>query len=222
MTTKILLIEGKRADHPSFYDGLKKRGYDVQSVRNGSTALEKLIGVDPDIIVIDADSLRTSGKRICQSLRDVMDDIPIVLIISPEEAAKNHNVKSDCDATILVLPFTIQKLINRLKPLQPGESKNFLHIGPIRLDLERQRVRCLNNVGNLTPHLVRLLKFLMDHPGEVMERDIVFKQVWETDYTQDTRTLDVHISWLRKIIEVDPRKPKFIITVRGVGYRLDI
>ena len=177
LTTRILLIEGKRADHPSFCDGLKKRGYDVQSVRNGFTALEKLIGVDPDIIVIDADSLRTSGKRICQALRDAMDDIPIVMIISPEKAAKNHNVKSDCDATILVLPFTIQKLINRLKPLQPGESKNFLRLGPIRLDLERQRVRCLNNVGNLTPHLVRLLKFLMDHPGEVVERDIVFKQV---------------------------------------------
>jgi DNA-binding response OmpR family regulator len=222
LKARILLIEGNRADHPSFSDGLRKRGFFVQSVRNGTAAQERLLEVDPDIIIVDADSLRTSGKRICQTLRGALDDIPIILIINREEAEKNHNGKANHNETILILPFTIQKLVNRLKPLLPGESKNLMHTGPIRLDIERLRVRCLSNTGNLTPHLVKLLKYLMERPGDVIQRDELFRVVWETDYTQDTRTLDVHISWLRKIIEVDPRKPKFIITVRGVGYRLDI
>jgi DNA-binding response OmpR family regulator len=69
---------------------------------------------------------------------------------------------------------------------------------------------------------MRLLKTLIEHQGEVIERNALFSQVWETDYTDDTRTLDVHISWLRRAIEVDPTAPKFLRTVRGVGYRLDV
>jgi DNA-binding response OmpR family regulator len=220
LKAKILIIEGNRADHPSFSDGLKSRGFDVISVRNGAAAHECLLQEDPDIIVIDADSLRTSGKRICLSLREALDDIPIILIANPEEALK-QNGKPFCDETTLVLPFTIQKLVNRIKPLLPGDSKHFLHTGPIHLDMERQRVRCQGKVGNLTPHMAALLKYLMERPNEVIERNTLFKFVWETDYTQDTRTLDVHISWLRKIIEADPRHPRILITIRGVGYRLD-
>lgn len=74
----------------------------------------------------------------------------------------------------------------------------------------------------MTPHLVKLLRTLMAHPGEVVQRELLFQEVWDTEYTVDTRTLDVHVSWLRKIMEVDPRHPKFIKTVRGIGYRLDI
>ena len=224
MIARILLIEGNRADHPSFSNGLKKRGFNVHSVRNGTTALSRLIEIDPDIIIVDAESLRTSGKRICQSLRAAMDEIPIILITIPDDdgkPGKDKNNSNGKDIT-LTLPFTIQKLINRIKPLLPGEGKDVLHMGPIWLDLEHKRVRCMNNSGKLTPHLVKLLKLLMDHPGEVIERDALFKYVWETEYTVDTRTLDVHISWLRKIIEVDPRHPRFIITSRGVGYRLDV
>lgn len=153
-----------------------------------------------------------------------MDEIPIILITIPDgdgKSTKENNNSNGKDIT-LTLPFTIQKLINRIKPLLPGEGKDVLHMGPIWLDLEHKRVRCMNNSGKLTPHLVKLLKLLMDHPGEVIERDALFKHVWETEYTVDTRTLDVHISWLRKIIEVDPRHPRFIITSRGVGYRLDV
>jgi DNA-binding response OmpR family regulator len=74
----------------------------------------------------------------------------------------------------------------------------------------------------LTQRLVRLLQLLIDSKGEVVERNALFKKVWRTNYTGDTRTLDVHISWLRNAIEKDPKKPKLLVTVRGVGYRLDI
>ena len=74
----------------------------------------------------------------------------------------------------------------------------------------------------LTPRLVMLLRILMERPGQVIERAALFSQVWETQYTGDTRTLDVHISWLRQAIEDDPRHPRYIKTVRGMGYRLDV
>jgi DNA-binding response OmpR family regulator len=95
-------------------------------------------------------------------------------------------------------------------------------VGPIRLDLEKRRVRCLGKSTKLTPRLVVLLNLLMEKHGEVVEREPLFKKAWETNYTGDTRTLDVHISWLRRAIELDPENPKFLKTIRGVGYRLDI
>jgi DNA-binding response OmpR family regulator len=88
--------------------------------------------------------------------------------------------------------------------------------------MEQRRVRCMGKQSKLTPRLVGLLKILMEHRGEVIEREKLFSQVWETEYTVDTRTLDVHISWLREAIEVDPRRPRFLKTIRGVGYRLDV
>jgi DNA-binding response OmpR family regulator len=97
-----------------------------------------------------------------------------------------------------------------------------LHIGSIRLDLERKRVRCQGREAFLTPRLVHLLHTLMQHPGEVIDRKQLFREVWNTEYTGDTRPLDVHISWLRQAIEEDPRKPHILKTIRGVGYRLDV
>jgi DNA-binding response OmpR family regulator len=88
--------------------------------------------------------------------------------------------------------------------------------------MEQRRVRCLGKKSRLTPRLVSLLRNLMEHPGVVIERAELFKQVWDTEYTADTRTLDVHVSWLREAIEVDPRQPRFLKTIRGVGYRLDV
>ena len=123
---------------------------------------------------------------------------------------------------MLNLPFTVQKLANRIKPLLPGDGKNVIHAGPIRLDLEHKRVRSLGKNARLTPRLAILLQILLQHRGEVIERKELFKKVWDTNYTGDTRTLDVHISWLRRAIEIDADHPKFLHTVRGVGYRLDV
>jgi DNA-binding response OmpR family regulator len=104
----------------------------------------------------------------------------------------------------------------------PGDGNNIVSAGPIRLDLEHKRVRCLGKNTKLTPRLITLLNILMEKHGEVVEREALFKKAWETNYTGDTRTLDVHISWLRRAIELDPNNPKFLKTIRGVGYRLDV
>jgi len=214
----LLLIEGKHADHPAFTPALRNKGFIVELVSSGSEALARLTdGFAPELIVVNAATLRTSGKRICKSLREKAADLPILLILNEDREVE----KMDADA-ILSLPFTAQKLVNRIRHLLPGDGKDSIHAGPIRLDIEKRMVRCAGKQARLTPRLVYLLKALIEHRGEVIERKALFSKVWETNYTDDTRTLDVHVSWLRQAIEAEPDDPQFLKTIRGVGYRLDV
>jgi DNA-binding response OmpR family regulator len=217
MSDSLLVIEGRHADVPSFATELQKKGFEVHAVKNGGAAVSRLDRINPSLVVVNAASLRSTGLRICRSVRDKNAKYPIVLVL-----AKEAKVGKDVADAVLVLPFTAQKLANRIKPLLPGDGKNVLHVGPLRLDVEQRRVKCLGKNAKLTPRLVALLQMLMDKHGEVVEREALFKKVWETNYTGDTRTLDVHVSWLRRAIELDPLKPKFLKTIRGVGYRLDV
>ena len=214
---KLLVIEGRHAEIPSFATDLQKKGFEVVTAQSGGEATKRLEKTAPHLVVINAASLRSSGVRICQSLREKDSKLPIILIVTSDV-----EVEKDVADAILPLPFTAQKLVNRIKPLLPSDGKNVVHVGPIRLDLEHRRVKCLNKNTKLTPRLIRLLRILLDNHGEVVERESLFKRVWETNYTGDTRTLDVHISWLRSAIEIDPNNPRFLKTIRGVGYRLDV
>ena len=220
MKVKILLVEGKRADRPSFVAGLTRKGYQVESVANGSEALARLDPFSPDLIIINAASMRTSGKRICQSSRSHSRSTHIVLV------ADGHNgdniEKEDLADVVLTLPFTLQKLINRIRPLLPADQKDLLQVGTLQLDPVQRWVKIGSRQTSLTPRLVTLLRILMESPGKVIEREYLFRTVWDTAYTEDTRTLDVHVSWLRRAIEDDPRSPRIIKTIRGVGYRLDM
>jgi DNA-binding response OmpR family regulator len=218
MIAKILLIEGKRNDGPSFVAGLTKKGFQVETAASGSAALSRLQESRPDLVVVNAATMRSSGKRICMSLRQEAPNVPIVLIL---EANAEPVDKIDANV-VLNLPFTLQKLLNRIKPLLPTEQKAVMRAGPISLDVDQRWVRCGGRQASLTPRLVILLKNLMEQRGVVIEREKLFSMVWDTDYTGDTRTLDVHISWLRQAVEDDPRHPRYIKTVRGVGYRLDV
>jgi DNA-binding response OmpR family regulator len=214
----ILIVEGKKADRPSFAALLQKKDFSVTAVSSGSEAVSRLFEISPDLVVVNAASFGSTGVRICQSLREKQDDhLPIVLILEAEKSVD----KSTADI-IANLPFSVQKLVNRIKPLLPGDSANIIHAGPIRLDTEHRRVKCLSKNSRLTPRLTVLLQVLLQHRGEVIGREDLFRQVWETSYTGDTRTLDVHVSWLRRAIELDPNHPRFLHTVRGVGYRLDV
>jgi len=214
----LLLIEGKRADRPSYMSGLNKKGFDVESVATGSDALKKLGTVEPKAVVVDAASMRTSGTRICNALQKVLTDIPIVLIVANDQV----DVDPECADEILRLPFTMQKLLNRLKPYMSMNQNKKLAVGTIELDLNQRWVHCDGKRTRLTPRLFILMETFMRRPGEVLQRDELFKKLWETDYLGDTRSLDVHISWLRQAIETDPRHPRYIKTERGVGYRLEV
>jgi DNA-binding response OmpR family regulator len=215
--TTLLVIEGRHAEIPSFATDLQKKGFDVVPFQNGSQAVSKLKQTEASVVVINAASLRSTGIRICLSVRKKDPKIPIILIVE-----KDKPVDKELADSVIALPFTVQKLVNRIKAIMPGDGNNIINVGPIRLDVEHRRVKSLGKNTRLTPRLITLLQILMDKHGEVVERESLFKKVWETNYTGDTRTLDVHISWLRRAIELDPDDPKFLKTIRGVGYRLDV
>ncbi len=218
MKARILWIEGKRAETTSFIPLLRKKDYVIESVSTGNAAITRLAESRPDVVVVNAASMRSNGKRICKTLREKEPSLPIIIILNPEQAFPGD----PCANVILTIPFTVRKLINRITPLIPSSGDHLIRVGDICLDTELNRVRCGSKESSLTPRLVLLLQIFLQHPGEVQEREKLFSQIWNTHYTGDTRTLDVHISWLREAIEVDPRKPKYLKTIRRVGYRLDV
>ena len=218
MTATILWIEGSRHPTPSFVPGLKNKGFLVSTVPTGKEALLFASSQVPKLAVVNAASFGTSGERICGSLRSQMNGQPILLI-----GGKRNAIHSEHANQVLILPFTIRKLVNRIKALAPDDSIEVRQVGSLALYPELRTVQCKDGEPKrLTPLQVSLLKMLMEHPGKVLEREYLFREVWETDYVGDTRTLDVHISWLRKKIEKDHRKPELLKTIRGVGYRLDV
>jgi DNA-binding response OmpR family regulator len=217
-TAKVLLLESERANAPSFAAALEKRGYALTVERTAKAALKRSQSVGPDILVLNAASLKTSGARICRQLKAANNGTPIVII-----ADKKNVPDPNCGAAVtLVVPFTPRKLLNGVARLLPGDESTTLQLGPIKLNLAQRRISCGGREERVTPKQARLLEMFLRQPGQLLSRKAIIKHVWDTDYTGDTRTLDVHMSWLRSVIEPNPRKPRYLKTMRGQGYRLDI
>jgi len=214
----ILWVDGKRASGSDFIPELREKGLTIVTVPTGKAALARLKTFDPHVIVVDAESMRSSGLRICRSLHSAVDGrMPLILIATPgRPVVQGPSMRFKLDQ-----PFTIRKICNRIKALLPSDGNNLLTRGAITLDTRRNIAIYNGRDTQLTPRLAGLLKMLMKRPGSVIRRETLFKKIWNTDYIGDTRTLDVHVSWLRKAIEENPRKPQHLKTIRGVGYRLD-
>jgi DNA-binding response OmpR family regulator len=217
-TAKVLLLESERTTAPSYAPALEKRGYAVTIEHNTSSALKRAQSLDPDVMVLDAASLKTSGARICRRLRASVNGTPILLIVDKKTQPDPNSGAS----VTLVPPFTPRKLLNSVARLLPGDESACLQAGPIKLNLAQRRIICGGREERVTPKQTRLLEMFLRAPGQLLTRKAIIKHVWDTDYTGDTRTLDVHMSWLRSVIEPNPRKPRYLKTVRGQGYRLDL
>jgi DNA-binding response OmpR family regulator len=213
----VLLVESDKASAPSFASALEKRGYNLMVAHSAAEALAKVNGSLPAVVVVDAASLKTSGTRMCKELRRSLEHIRILLVVDKKATLDEGN---GADLT-LQHPFTPRKLLNGVNRLLPAGDGIALQVGPIKLNLAQRKVKCGAREERLTPKQSKLLEVLMRHAGEVVTRKTLIKQVWETDYTGDTRTLDVHVSWLRAVIEPNPLKPRYLKTLRGQGYRLD-
>ena len=216
--TRILWAGKRRTDIPSFVPDLEAKAYKVYFVNTGKEALETLSERKPDVIIVDAASMRTTGSRICKTIKSKYPSLPLILINTPSDLPTNEIV-ADIQ---LIHPFTIRKLENRIIPYTPFDGDNLLKAGPIQLDMERQVIRCNKKEEHVTPRMANLLKMLMDQKGKVIDREKLFSKIWNTNYTEDTRSLDVHINWLRKIIEKNPKNPQLLLTERGKGYKLDL
>ncbi len=220
-TTPIVLwIEGRRRRQaPNLMAKVAKRGFNVIRVRTGKEAFERMDALRPDVVVINAPSIGSSGTRLVRKFRTLYPRTPIILFHATDSSPKN--VPNDVD--LLPASVSARRLLGRLRRLtHRTPSHNCIQVGPFRLDVEQRRLFVHGTVHELTPKLARLMHVLMQHAGYSISRETLFREVWQTDFTDDTRTLDVHISWLRRVIEPNPRRPRYLRTLRGRGYILDI
>lgn len=215
---QVLLIERKRNVARCFAADLVKKGYSLKVESSGNKGLEALKTFSPDVVVINAASLRTNGLRLVSWFHNSLPSTPLCLIVAEDEPmAETENVNF-----FLRLPFTVQKLVNRLRTLENNSHKSMLIRGDLVFNPDSRIAVYRNREVRLTPRLADLLGKMMERPGEVLSREELFKAVWDTDYVEDTRTLDVHISWLRQALEDDPHHPDLIKTIRSKGYLLKV
>ncbi len=198
---------------------LAKKGYRVTRVTTAKEALNQVRQIHPTLALLDYSAGQGKYTSLCRELCKEQPELPLLVIIPPDA-----KVEPDLPAnvTVLVPPFTPRKLFNRIARLQPHPNCDTLRVGDMTLYIQRRCLRWRGVEHRLTPMQMRLLEVFMRHPQEVLSRRFLIKEVWNTDYVGDTRTLDVHISWLRQLIEDDPAHPHYIVTVRGVGYRFGL
>ena len=211
MVATILLIGESKS---TIVDPLREQ-YRVFTVRSGKQGLQMAGAHPPQVIVIDACSMRTSGERICRRLRLALPDARLVHI-HPGPVETAH---SDADV-LLFAPVTQAMLKAQVQQCIQPQIDERLECGPFRMDTAQRILFAHGKQTRLTPMQARLVEMFLRNPGQTMERKTLMEEVWNTKYLGDTRTLDVHIRWIRQIIEEDGSKPRYLKTVRGVGYRL--
>jgi DNA-binding response OmpR family regulator len=213
---RILCIEPATNPETSLHTDLEKQGYFVSLLSSDQTAQEQIESQALQVVVINALLTPQRGEEICHSLRSQRITLPILLLL-PQGTKASPNVHAD---VVLVKPFTIRKVVNRIEKLIAESSDHILQVGDIQLNCRTRLVQQGKEPPQkLTPKQARLLETLMRHPGQVLTREFLMKQVWQTDYMGDTRTLDVHIRWVREKIEPSPSSPIYLTTKRRVGYR---
>lgn len=167
-----------------------------------------------DLAIVDSTETPLDLPALCGSLRQRHINL-LIMLLSPE----GGSAPKECRVNLhLAAPFTARKLINRVKKLLSLRRNQSLTVGSFTLEPEKRRIIHAGRIVRLTPKEYRLMEVLMLHAGSVLSRKIIMKEVWETDYLGDTRTLDVHMRWLREKIEVDPAHPLYLKTARRIGY----
>ena len=218
----ILLVEGKSAGPQSVRQALIKAGFEVILTHTGSEARRLLdSGISPDLVVFDASHMRSSGSRSSRRIRDMLADTPIIHC----RAAGESEDRTAAADLYMARPFTGRKLLNRVRALLPvdDQSEEIIRFGDIVLYRSKRSVEVAGQgESRLTPKLAHLLEEFIRHPNQVVSRRQLMEHVWNTTYIGDTRTLDVHIRWIRECIEVNPARPRILRTVRGKGYIFNI
>jgi DNA-binding response OmpR family regulator len=213
----ILLIEGRRAKAVSCAPVLEKKGYSVVRAHTRRRALEQIREASPDLLIVDARFLRFAAARFCQAVRANGNREPLLLVLPEDEQVP------DCGANLILQdPATPRKLLNRVKRLLSAPGVETLRAGELMLDLKRRTVARGGREYRLTPKQTCLLEVFMRNPGRVLTRPFLMREVWNTDFVDDTRTLEVHVHWLRRAIEENPSRPVYLTTVRRLGYRFDV
>ena len=239
MEPKVLIVE----DDPTLLEtleySLKRQGYQVYTAADGRVALEVARQERPDALVLDVMLPGLDGFEVCRILRREMS-VPILMLTArADEVDKIVGLEVGAD-DYLTKPFSMRELVARVKALlrrarlireelsvervgsgaagTPGEILTF---GDLTIDLTRREVTRQGELLHLKPKEYDLLVFLARNRGIVLSRDLILERVWGWDYDGGSRTVDVHVRWLREKIEPDPANPTRIVTVRSIGYRFE-
>jgi two-component system, OmpR family, response regulator RegX3 len=222
---KLLLVEDEKSIAEGLAITLEAEGFQVAWVKDGLDAIPAWERVRPDLVVLDLMLPGMSGTEICRTLRS-RSDVPIIMLTA-REAEVDRVVGLELGADDYVTkPFSTRELVARIKailrraPLVDASGEELpVESAGVRLDRARHEVRVDGQAVELPPKEFELLAYLLENAGRVLTRGQLIDEIWGSDYVGDTKTLDVHIRRLRTRLEDDPKDPKRIRTVRGVGYR---
>ncbi len=221
---RILIVEDESDLRKTLKYNFKEQGYKVNTAADGPTGLEKARAKNPDLIILDLMLPGMDGLSLVRALRQESDTPVLMLTARSSEMDKIIGLESGAD-DYLTKPFSLGELLARVRALLRRSDRmavrNVLASGGVELDLISRRAQIQGRPLELSPKEFNLLAELMRHERAVLSRDLLLNRVWGYDYMGDTRTVDVHVRWLREKIEADPAHPTLIQTVRGVGYRFD-
>jgi len=225
---KVLIVEDDANLLETLKYNLRKEGYDVVTASDGEQAIEVARREKPDLIILDIMLPRISGFEVCRILRKEMTAPILMLTAKADEMDKIVGLEIGAD-DYMTKPFSMRELLARARAMlrrtkmagAPVAEPSSLKIGNLEIDIARHRASLSGAALELSPKEFDLLAFLAKNKGLVFSREQLLEKVWGYDYAGDTRTVDVHIRWLRQKIEVDPGRPGRIVTVRGTGYKLE-
>ncbi|MBJ8347860.1 response regulator transcription factor [Antrihabitans sp. YC2-6] len=227
--TSVLIVEDEEslADPLAFL--LKKEGFEVTVVADGPSALAEFDRSGADIVLLDLMLPGMSGTDVCKQLR-TRSGVPVIMVTARDsEIDKVVGLELGADDYV-TKPYSARELIARIRAvlrrgtdndLDGGSDTGVLEAGPVRMDVERHIVLVGGQQVTLPLKEFDLLEYLLRNSGRVLTRGQLIDRVWGADYVGDTKTLDVHVKRLRSKIEADPAKPEHLVTVRGLGYKLE-
>lgn len=211
----VLLIENSTLDRSeSLLANLEDQGYQVSMTHTPEAAVETTKTLWPNLIVFNSTGNFLNLASFQQAIDKVNLNIPYVVVGDKNDLAAEFSTD-----TILVAPGKPQQLSQGLKKATSNQKNRFIRLPDLTLDCYKQQVLRKGQIYSLTPKEFKLLNLLVSSPDQLLSRKVIMQEVWETDYLGDTRTLDVHIRWIREKIEDNPSRPQRLITIRGVGYR---
>ncbi|MCW2946305.1 MAG: regX3 [Actinoallomurus sp.] len=224
--TRVLVVE----DEESFSDALsymlRKEGFEVAVAATGPDALESFDRAGADLVLLDLMLPGLPGTEVCRELR-TKSNVPVIMLTAKDsEVDKVVGLELGADDYV-TKPFSSRELVARIRAVlrRRGDVEDLapptLEAGPVRMDVERHVVTVSGREVPLPLKEFELLEVLLRNAGRVLTRMQLIDRVWGADYVGDTKTLDVHVKRLRAKIEPDPSTPRFIITVRGLGYKFE-